>query len=777
MSKTENLTFEHRVSRETHDPATTHDQLEQQTRLFDTVLSSIVDLAYIFDRDGRFTYVNQALLDLWQTTRENALGKNFFELNYPEELAARLSQQIQTVFKTGQTLKGETLYTGAAGATGYYEYIFVPVLDKEGKVDVVAGSTRDITARKEMEQALQASEAQSRDILESIPDAFFALDHDWRFTYVNRQAERLLGREPGDLIGGVIWEKFPGMAGSKFQETYLRAASEGTASSLTDFYSDHNRWYEVHVYPAARGIIIYFRDVSEQKRGEKALRESKESLALALNGAQLGTFYCEMPLDKIIWNDICKEHFFLSSDAEVDFDLFYARLHPDDREPTRQAIARCLDQHTQYNVEYRVVAPDGRMRCVNAIGKGYYTDAGELYRFDGITIDITEKKTHERALSFLVELNDATRDMLEPETIMQTVARMLGEFMQVSRCAYAPIEDDQDHFTIYGDYTNGCESIVGRHSLTSFGSKAVADLRSGKTYILNDIEQELQPGEERAAYRLTQIQAAIWVSLVKSGSLVALMGVHQSRPRLWTAQEVEFVEMVAERSWAIIERARTDKQLKAHTEEISVLNTSLQRAMTETHHRVKNNLQVIAAMIEMQVMEHNGEQSIPIEEFTRLKAHVHTLAIVHDLLTLNIKEEETAQRISAKAVVEKLLPMLQRTAWKKTVRYSVDEVVLTSKQCIAVSLVLNELVSNALKHGKNEAEVVFSIEGRNAVLTVGDDGEGFPEDFDPKRAANTGLELVSSLVRIDLQGTVTFGNTPESGGLVTVTIPIPPEDV
>ena len=174
MSKTENLTFEHRVSRETHDPATTHDQLEQQTRLFDTVLSSIVDLAYIFDRDGRFTYVNQALLDLWQTTRENALGKNFFELNYPEELAARLSQQIQTVFKTGQTLKGETLYTGAAGATGYYEYIFVPVLDKEGKVDVVAGSTRDITARKEMEQALQASEAQSRDILESIPDAFFA---------------------------------------------------------------------------------------------------------------------------------------------------------------------------------------------------------------------------------------------------------------------------------------------------------------------------------------------------------------------------------------------------------------------------------------------------------------------------------------------------------------------------------------------------------------------------------------------------------------------------
>ncbi len=211
-------------------------------------------------------------------------------------------------------------------------------------------------------------------------------------------------------------------------------------------------------------------------------------------------------------------------------------------------------------------------------------------------------------------------------------------------------------------------------------------------------------------------------------------------------------------------------------EEIHALNTRLRRSMRETHHRVKNNLQVISAMIEMQVLEHNAEKTVPLEEFERLKAHVHTLSIVHDLLTLNLKEEESAQFISTKAILEKLLPMLQRTAWKQSVRYFAEEVELTSKQCIALSLVLNELVSNSLKHGKKQAEVFFKVDEGSATLAVYDDGAGFPEDFNPKTAANTGLELVESLVHTDLQGTIQFSNQSQGGGKVVVTFPLPKDE-
>jgi PAS domain S-box-containing protein len=98
-------------------------QLEQQSRIFDTTLSSITDFAYIFDRQGRFLYVNQALLDLWGLKLSDAVGKDFYDLQYPDDLAERLQRQIQQVIDTRAGLTDETPYTSPTGAGGYYEYL------------------------------------------------------------------------------------------------------------------------------------------------------------------------------------------------------------------------------------------------------------------------------------------------------------------------------------------------------------------------------------------------------------------------------------------------------------------------------------------------------------------------------------------------------------------------------------------------------------------------------------------------------------------------------
>ena len=222
----------------------------------------------------------------------------------------------------------------------------------------------------------------------------------------------------------------------------------------------------------------------------------------------------------------------------------------------------------------------------------------------------------------------------------------------------------------------------------------------------------------------------------------------------------------------ITERKEAELALIERAHEIEALNTRLTRAMQETHHRVKNNLQVISAMIEMQIMEHSDEQVVPLEEYRQLKAHLHTLSLVHDLLTNSVREDADGH-ISSKAVLENLLPMLEKMAWNKSVRYSIEDVRLTSKVCISLALILNELVTNAFKHGKQEAEVIFSIQGTQAALTVSDDGPGFAEGFDPLKAANMGLELVESLVRTDLRGRSVYSNGPGGGGCVRVTFPLP----
>jgi PAS domain S-box-containing protein len=143
-------------------------RLEQQSRILDITLSSISDFAYIFDREGRFVFVNQALLKLWGLKLEDAVGRNFFELQYPDELAARLQQQIQKVFDTSEGLIDETEYTSPTGVAGYYEYIFRPVFDREGNAELVAGSTRDITGRKRVEADLRSSQERLREVAQSL---------------------------------------------------------------------------------------------------------------------------------------------------------------------------------------------------------------------------------------------------------------------------------------------------------------------------------------------------------------------------------------------------------------------------------------------------------------------------------------------------------------------------------------------------------------------------------------------------------------------------------
>jgi len=168
-------------------------RLAQQASLFDITLSSISDFAYIFDRDGRFIYVNRALLELWGLKLEEAIGKNFFDLKYPAELAERLQRQIQQVFDTKKGLIDETPYTSPTGAGGYYEYIFRPVFDRRENVEAVAGSTRDITEHKRTENQLRLSEEHLRRLAETLETQVTArtVELEERNNDVLRQSEQL----------------------------------------------------------------------------------------------------------------------------------------------------------------------------------------------------------------------------------------------------------------------------------------------------------------------------------------------------------------------------------------------------------------------------------------------------------------------------------------------------------------------------------------------------------------------------------------------------------
>lgn len=168
----------------------------------------------------------------------------------------------------------------------------------------------------------------------------------------------------------------------------------------------------------------------------------------------------------------------------------------------------------------------------------------------------------EARFRFLNDLNEATRTQVDPEQIMAVMARMLGEHLRASRCAYATVHSDGERFTILHDYTDGCASTVGNYHLSLFGARAMASLHNGHTLIVRNVEAELLPDDGADTFNAIGIKAIISCPLIKSGRLCAMMAVHQETPRDWTLGEVAIVQDVVERCWATIERGASEEKLR-----------------------------------------------------------------------------------------------------------------------------------------------------------------------------------------------------------------------
>ena len=176
---------------------------------------------------------------------------------------------------------------------------------------------------------------------------------------------------------------------------------------------------------------------------------------------------------------------------------------------------------------------------------------------------------------FLVQLDDAVRPLTDPHLITQTAAQMLGENLQVNRCAYADVEEDEDTFNLTGDFNNGVPSIVGRYTFTQFGAECLRLMRSGKPYIVVDSETDPRTEDVLESYRLTRIRSVICVSLRKQERFVAAMAVHQTSPREWAQHEVDLLQQVASRCWESIERTRVTRELQKREERYRFLAESI----------------------------------------------------------------------------------------------------------------------------------------------------------------------------------------------------------
>lgn len=440
--------------------------------------------------------------------------------------------------------------------------------------------------------------------------------------------------------------------------------------------------------------------------------------------------------------------------------------HPDDLQSTLDAWMEAVQTGQPYCIEHRLKGKDGTYRWFLTRAVAMRDAASSILKWFGTSTDIDDQKCATERERLLGELGERMRATNDPHEVLWAAVSMLGEYLQTSRCYYTDTYVDEDKVVINRDYCRGVESWVGTYRLSSFGRGVLEELSQARTVIIIDTMTDPRTAANyETTYVPTNIRAYLAVPLMQSGKRIATLVVSDSgRPRAWTAKDVFLMETVAERTRMAVENARLWQAERERSEQLTL-------AIAEVHHRVKNSLQEVSALLEMQLPFDN--EMMPVQTVREGLSQIKTIALVHDLLA----RDQPIGNVDAARVLTKLVELLSaglRTAERPTpIRFEAEQAWIPTKAATALALAVNELVSNALKHNRalnqkdlnsrDPIEVSLVNANGEVCVTVQDSGPGFPEDFDPKSHANFGLDLVFTLVTHDLHGSVTFSNRTSQG--------------
>ncbi|MCM2563739.1 PAS domain S-box protein [Lutimaribacter sp. EGI FJ00013] len=190
---------------------------------------------------------------------------------YAPEHRDRIATLFRACLDDGKPFSEKLEIISAKGRRLWVRAIGEPEFDEADRIVAIQGSFQDISEHVAAQQKANELSNNLVETLESISDAFYLLDSDWRFIFVNGQAERLLQRKREDILGKIAWEEFPEAAGNIKQQFEL-AIAEGREVQFLEYYPTLRTWFEIDAEPTPRGLAIYFRDVTEQRARDEQLR-------------------------------------------------------------------------------------------------------------------------------------------------------------------------------------------------------------------------------------------------------------------------------------------------------------------------------------------------------------------------------------------------------------------------------------------------------------------------------------------------------------------------
>ncbi len=377
-------------------------ELEQQTRVLDAVLSTTPDSFLMFDQNSKFLYASPSALKNTSLQPEQVIGKTWRELGFPGDNGERAEAEVKHVFETGISVTLEESFPTVQGLRNF-ESIFTPVRDDNGQISAVVVTSRDITERKNAEEALRESQRLFTSIYESALVGISVIDQNGLFAQVNHTYCQIYGYSADELIGKHFNLVFPPEERQRAQamhEIVMRGEAQSETMLEWTVVRKDGTAFEVSAYNSLliqdngdRFRVVVIIDVSENRRAQRALEASEQRLMSILSSMQDAVWSVQPGTHELVYVNPTIETFTGYSPADIltNHRLLIDIVHPDDRE----AFAAQLDDalyEDRIDTDYRIVRRDGALRWVHNRFWLVRDSLDNPLRIDGIMTDITDRR-------------------------------------------------------------------------------------------------------------------------------------------------------------------------------------------------------------------------------------------------------------------------------------------------------------------------------------------------------------------------------------------------
>jgi two-component sensor histidine kinase/PAS domain-containing protein len=361
--------------------------------------------------------------------------------------------------------------------------------------------------------------------------------------------------------------------------------------------------------------------------------------------------------------------------ASYHIDELQTDISPEDRHLPSNVNSR-RDGTASRDIEFRLKRPhDPAPRWIARRADFQFDATGKPAGMLGVVWDISARKQAEVRQAALIRLGDELRDATTLTEVVATASLILGETLGVSRAGYATIDVKSDEFTVNGDWVapRVCRT-TGSYSLSHF-RRTTDRLAKGEPIAVVDNDAAAWVGDDIKAYNSIGVKSRIEVPLIEHGQLVGVLFVHGGRPRDWSGADIDFVDSVADRTYAAVAKVKAEDEQRFINQELI--------------HRLKNTLAIVQAIAHQTFR--GSDDKAALKSFN---ARLNALGKAHDVLT---QRNWGAARINS--IVEKVLDQLEPTR----VDVLGPSLVVGPKAALSMALLLHELSTNALKYGSLSA--------------------------------------------------------------------------